>query len=258
MKDFNIVEYNIPPQGGDPDMDIVYKLTGMPDDVAKAKFALREKCDAMAAESRRKKQRGQQIDKYWTAVDPNKWRKTRYIYEFEAKDINGNMVNFEKYRGQPLLIVNVASRCGGTDRNYKQLTALYQKYAEKGLKILAFPCNQFHNQEPYIERDIKEFVTTRYGVNFDMFSRIHVLGPDTHPLYNWLVNTTHGTLGDIIKWNFTKFIVDKKGRAVQRYGPNVDPEKIEPDIPKYLLQLTKCDGFGPHGLRTDLHHDQPT
>ncbi|XP_066305101.1 uncharacterized protein [Branchiostoma lanceolatum] len=234
MKDYNIVEYNIPPKGGDPDMDIVYKLTGLPEDVARAKLALREKCDAMSAESKRKKQRGQQIDKYWTAVDPNKWRKTRYIYEFEAKDIDGNMIKFEKYRGYPLLIVNVASRCGGTDRNYKQLTALYEKYADKGLKILAFPCNQFHNQEPYIERDIKEFASTRYGVKFDMYSKIHVLGPEIHPLYNWLVNTTHGTLGDIIKWNFTKFIVDKKGRAVQRYGPNVDPEKIEPDIPKYL------------------------
>ncbi|RWS07248.1 glutathione peroxidase-like isoform X2, partial [Dinothrombium tinctorium] len=155
------------------------------------------------------------------------------IYDFSAKDIDGNEVSLDKYRGNVVLIVNVASNCGFTKSNYKQLNELYDKYENAGLRILAFPCNQFLNQEPGCEMDIKEFAK-KNNIRFDMFSKVDVNGKTAHPLYNYLKEQKGGLLGSFIKWNFTKFLVDKQGHPVQRYAPTVEPKNIEKDIEALL------------------------
>ncbi|KAH3721166.1 hypothetical protein DPMN_064083 [Dreissena polymorpha] len=120
-----------------------------------------------------------------------------------------------------------------TDSNYTQLAKLHAKYAEeKGLRILVFPCNQFGGQEPWPEPKIKEF-TQKYSTGFELFSKINVNGGDTHPLYSYLKKKAGGTLGDFIKWNFTKFLVDKNGIPVKRYAPNTEPFECEKDFEKY-------------------------
>ena len=162
------------------------------------------------------------------------WKNAKSISEFKVKDIDGNEVGLDKYQGHPLLIVNVASNCGFTKNNYKQLNELYEKYEKDGLKILAFPCNQFNGQEPGCEVDIKEFAKKK-GVQFDMFSKIDVNGDSAHPLYKWLKSKQGGFLGfDGIKWNFTKFLVNKDGVPIKRYAPTVDPKDIEPDLKAQL------------------------
>lgn len=155
------------------------------------------------------------------------------IFSFEANDIDGNPVQLSKYNGFVTLIVNVASKWGFTKKNYAQLQDLHTRYAEKGLRILAFPCNQFGGQEPGSEEEIKEFVKG-YGVEFDMFSKIDVNGANAHPLYVFLKNAKHGTLTNNIKWNFTKFLCDKHGVPVKRYSPTVSPLDIVKDIEKEL------------------------
>lgn len=157
------------------------------------------------------------------------------ILDFEVKDIDGNPVNLSKYDGFVTLIVNVASKWGFTKKNYAQLQELHQSYAEKGLRILAFPCNQFGGQEPGTEREIKEFVST-YGVEFDMFGKIDVNGSNADPLYVFLKNAKHGTLTNNIKWNFTKFLCDRHGVPVIRYSPTTSPLEIVKDIEKELLK----------------------
>lgn len=155
------------------------------------------------------------------------WKNATSIYEFTVSDIDGNEVSLEKYRGHVCIIVNVACKCGFTGSNYPALEALHEKYAEsKGLRILAFPCNQFGGQEPGSEGEIKEFVK-QYDVKFDMFSKIKVNGEDAHPLWSFLKKKQGGFLGDFIKWNFTKFLINKEGIPVQRFGPNVNPKDIE-------------------------------
>lgn len=154
------------------------------------------------------------------------------IYDFTVKDINGNDVGLEKYRGHVLLIVNVASQCGLTDTNYNQLNDLYEKYASRGLRILAFPCNQFNGQEPGTPKEILQFTKNR-GVKFDLFEKVDVNGDNAHPLWKFLKKAQPGTLGDFIKWNFSKFIVDKNGKPVERLGPNVNPLDLEPYLAKY-------------------------
>ncbi|VDQ08388.1 unnamed protein product [Trichobilharzia regenti] len=139
---------------------------------------------------------------------------TNSIYDFSAKDINGIEVPLEKYRGHVCLIVNV---------NYRQLQMMHTKLVGKGLRILAFPCNQFGSQEPWPEAEIKKFVTEKYGVEFDMFSKINVNGPNAHPLFKFLKNRLEGTLTSSIKWNFTKFLVDREGQPVKRYSPTTAP-----------------------------------
>lgn len=162
------------------------------------------------------------------------WKKASSIYEFTVKDIDGKEVSLEKYRDHVCLIVNVACNWGMTDKNYKQLQALYEELAEsKGLRILAFPCNQFGSQEPGTNEEIKKTVTEKYGVTFDMFSKIDVNGSNADPLWNYLKMKKGGTLGDFIKWNFTKFLIDKQGIPVQRYAPTVDPFTIKKDFDKY-------------------------
>lgn len=151
------------------------------------------------------------------------------VYDFSAKTIDGSEQNLAAYKGKTLLIVNVASKCGFTPQ-YKGLEALYREYKDKGLVILGFPCDQFMNQEPGDENDIKNFCSLNYDVTFPMFAKIHVNGSDAHPLYKFLKNEQGGMLVDAVKWNFTKFLVDKNGKVVKRYAPTDKPEAIGKDI----------------------------
>jgi len=162
------------------------------------------------------------------------WKTANSIYDFSAIDIDGNEVLLDKYRDHVTIIVNLASECGLTQANYSQLQALYEKYGEShGLRILGFPCNQFAGQEPRTEAEIKEFIK-KYNVQFDMFSKIDVNGKNTHPLWSYLKKKQGGTLVDMIKWNFTKFLIDKNGQPVERYGPKTEPNTMEPDLLKYF------------------------
>lgn len=155
------------------------------------------------------------------------------IYDIEVKDIDHNAIKLEKYKGKVMLIVNVASKCGYTGQ-YAGLQELHEKYHDKGLAVLGFPCNQFLSQEPGTEEQIKNFCMTSFGVQFDMFSKIDVNGKNTHPLYRYLKEQAGGIVTDDIKWNFTKFLVDRNGKVVKRYAPSTKPKDIEEDIKKLL------------------------
>lgn len=156
------------------------------------------------------------------------------VYEFSAPTINGQNIDFEQYRGKVLLVVNTASKCGLTPQ-YKGLQVLHEKYKDQGLQILGFPCNQFGKQEPGAETQISEFCEINYGVDFQMFSKIDVNGGDTHPLYQHLKQQAPGLLGSkAIKWNFTKFLINKDGEVVKRYAPTDKPESLESDIAELL------------------------
>ena len=151
-------------------------------------------------------------------------------YDFSALSIDGVALPLSQYRGHPLLIVNVASKCGYTPQ-YTGLEALHKKYHERGLEVLGFPCDQFGHQEPGTEAEIKEFCSLSYGVDFPMFAKIKVNGPDAHPLYEYLKSALPGILGtEAIKWNFTKFLIGKDGRPIKRYAPADKPESLEADI----------------------------
>jgi glutathione peroxidase-family protein len=157
------------------------------------------------------------------------------IYDFSANDIDGAPVDLGDFcRGHVVVIVNVATQWGLTKANYDQLQALYSKYAESGLQILAFPCNQFGGQEPGTNSDIKNYATETHGVTFHLFEKIKVNGSDAHPLWKYLKKEQGGTLIDAIKWNFTKFLVNKEGKAIKRFGPKENPESMESDILKAL------------------------
>ncbi|KAJ1703702.1 hypothetical protein LUZ63_003481 [Rhynchospora breviuscula] len=156
------------------------------------------------------------------------------IYDIKVKDINGNDTDLSSYRGKVLLIVNVASQCGLTNSNYKELNVLYEKYKDKGLEILAFPCNQFAGQEPGNNEEIKEVVCTRFKAEFPIFDKVEVNGKNAAPLYKFLKAKKGGIFGDGIKWNFTKFLVGKDGTVLERYAPTTSPLKIEKDIQKLL------------------------
>lgn len=156
------------------------------------------------------------------------------IYDFEVKTIRGESITMDAFRNKLLLIVNVASKCGFTNQ-YEGLEALYQKYKDKGLVVLGFPCNQFLNQEPLSEDEIKSFCSLTYGVTFPMFAKIDVNGENAHPLYTYLKEAKKGLFGsEAIKWNFTKFLVDKTGHVIDRYAPATKPESLEVDILLYL------------------------
>ncbi|XP_048512236.1 probable phospholipid hydroperoxide glutathione peroxidase isoform X2 [Athalia rosae] len=156
------------------------------------------------------------------------------VYDFTAKSIKGDEVPLSNYKGHVLLIVNVASKCGLTATNYRELNELYDKYAEsKGLRILAFPCNQFGKQEPGGSDEICSFAERR-KVKFDMFEKIDVNGDNAHPLWKYLKEEQGGLMGSFIKWNFTKFIVDKEGKVVERHGPKVEPSKLAVHLEKYF------------------------
>jgi len=156
------------------------------------------------------------------------------IYDHSAKLNNGSDQSLADYRGHVLLIVNTASQCGFTPQ-YKGLQGLYAKYRDRGLEVLGFPCDQFGHQEPGDEQQIKTFCSATYDVSFPMFAKIEVNGGDAAPLYKYLKKEKPGLLGsEAIKWNFTKFLVDRKGNVVERYAPNVEPQAIAADIEKLL------------------------
>ncbi|RYG14197.1 MAG: glutathione peroxidase [Burkholderiales bacterium] len=151
-------------------------------------------------------------------------------YDFEAVDIDGKTVPLSDYRGKALLIVNVASKCGFTPQ-YTGLEKLWQDYRGRGLVVLGFPCDQFGNQEPGDEAEIKNFCSLTYEVDFPMFAKVDVNGAQAHPLWKWLKKEKGGLLGiDAIKWNFTKFLVGRDGKPVKRYAPTDKPESLVGDI----------------------------
>ncbi|CAN8326856.1 unnamed protein product [Cochlearia groenlandica] len=157
------------------------------------------------------------------------------VHDFTVKDISGKDVSLDKFKGKPLLIVNVASQCGLTSSNYTELTQLYEKYKNQGFEILAFPCNQFGGQEPGSNPDIKRFACTKFKAEFPIFDKVDVNGPSTAPIYQFLKSSSGGFLGDLIKWNFEKFLVDKDGKVIGRYIPTTSPLQIEKDIQKLLM-----------------------
>jgi len=156
------------------------------------------------------------------------------IYQFEAKTLDGSETKFNQYKNDVLLIVNTASECGFTSQ-YAGLEELHKKYASRGLKILGFPCNQFGGQEPGDAEHIANFCQKNYGVDFQMFEKIDVNGKNAHPLYKYLTEAAPGVLGSkAIKWNFTKFLVDRQGKIVDRYASTVKPEDLASAIEKLL------------------------
>jgi len=159
------------------------------------------------------------------------------IHEFTVKDSKGKDIDLSVYKGKVLLVVNVASKCGFTDTNYTQLTELYSKYKDKGFEILAFPCNQFLKQEPGTSLDASEFACTRYKAEYPIFKKVRVNGPDAEPVYKFLKGSKPGFMGGRIKWNFTKFLVDKDGNVIERYSPTTSPFNIEGDIKKALGEV---------------------
>ncbi|KPC54527.1 glutathione peroxidase [Amantichitinum ursilacus] len=156
------------------------------------------------------------------------------LYEIHVTDIAGNDVAMERFRGQVILVVNVASKCGFTPQ-YEGLQALYQQYRDRGLVVLGFPCNQFGAQEPGSEAEIQQFCSTSYGVDFPMFARVDVNGEHADPLFQHLKASQPGLLGtEGIKWNFTKFLIDRQGNVVDRFAPTTTPDSLRNDIEKRL------------------------
>ncbi|MGG3470207.1 glutathione peroxidase [Neobacillus pocheonensis] len=156
------------------------------------------------------------------------------IYQFNAKSINGQEISLKQYEGKVLLIVNTASKCGFTPQ-FKELQELYESFKDKGFEILGFPCNQFMNQDPGSEEEIKSFCELNYGVTFPMFAKVDVNGVYTHPLFRYIREQTPGLLGiNTVKWNFTKFLVDSKGNVIKRFAPTTKPSDIVKDIETLL------------------------
>jgi glutathione peroxidase len=155
------------------------------------------------------------------------------LHAFSATTITGEQQLLSEYAGKVALVVNVASECGFTGQ-YAGLEELYEKYADRGLVVLGFPCDQFGGQEPGTEEEIAEFCTTAFGVSFPMFAKIDVNGADAHPVFSWLQQEKPGRRGTAIEWNFTKFLVDPSGMVVKRYGTSTKPKKIAQDI-EHLL-----------------------
>jgi glutathione peroxidase len=152
------------------------------------------------------------------------------IYDFEAQQIGGQTVPLAQFRGKPMLIVNTASACGFTPQ-FAGLEELHKRYADRGLVVLGFPCNQFGAQDPGSNDEIASFCQVNYGVSFPMMAKIDVNGPQAHPLYRWLTAEAPGLLGSkAIKWNFTKFLVGKDGSVLKRYAPQDAPEKLAKDV----------------------------
>ena len=155
------------------------------------------------------------------------------VYDFSATSLAGEDIPLQRYQGQVLLIVNTASACGFTPQ-YKGLEALYQTLGPRGFSVLGFPCNQFGSQEPGDAPQIEQFCSINYGVTFPMFAKIDVNGNAAHPLYQYLKNAKSGLLGSSIKWNFTKFLVDRSGKVVARHAPTARPEGLTREIEAYL------------------------
>lgn len=156
------------------------------------------------------------------------------VYDFQVNTLRGKEVSLKEYEGDVLLIVNTASKCGFTPQ-FRGLQELYDEFGDHHFQILGFPSNQFANQEPGTSEEIGEFCQMNYGVTFPMFEKIDVKGSNAHPLFQYLTREAPGVLGSkAVKWNFTKFLVDSKGRVIKRYAPKTTPDKIENDIRKLL------------------------
>lgn len=155
------------------------------------------------------------------------------IYDYQVKDVTGNEVSLKEYEGKVLLIVNTATGCGFTPQ-YEGLQSLYDKYKDQGFIVLDFPCNQFGNQAPGTEEEIGSFCQMNYGTTFPLFSKVEVNGDKEDPLFSYLKSQQGGLLGKKIKWNFTKFLVDRKGQVVERFAPTTEPAKIEESVKKLL------------------------
>jgi glutathione peroxidase len=159
------------------------------------------------------------------------------LYDFTANDIDGRARSLAEFAGIVVLVVNVASHCGFTPQ-YAGLEALWRKHRAAGFAVLGFPCDQFGHQEPGSETEIKQFCSLRYDVTFPLFAKIDVNGAGAHPLYRWLKHEQSGLLGtEAIKWNFTKFLIDRTGRVVKRYAPLDTPERVEKDVVDLLEPL---------------------
>lgn len=155
------------------------------------------------------------------------------LYDFQVKAIDGSMVDMATYKGKVLLVVNTATGCGFTPQ-YEGLEKLYRTYKDQGLEILDFPCNQFGNQAPGTEEEIVSFCQLNYNVSFPQFAKVEVNGPNAEPLFTYLKKQKGGLLGSDIKWNFTKFLVDRNGVVVDRFSSTTTPEKIEEKVKKLL------------------------
>ena len=155
------------------------------------------------------------------------------LYRFEANALSGQKIDLSDYKDQVVLIVNTASKCGMAHQ-LSELETLYQDYKSEGFVVLGFPCDQFNNQEHAEAKDIETACTINFGVTFPMFEKIDVNGQQAHPLFKWLKNQKSGWLGSAIKWNYTKFLIDRDGKVVKRYGPRKKPEKLRVDIAKTL------------------------
>ena len=155
------------------------------------------------------------------------------VHDFTVDGIDGKPVSLDRYKGEVLLIVNVASQCGFTPQ-YKGLEELYRTYVDRGLVVLGFPCDQFGHQEPGDEDEIATFCERNFGVTFPLFAKVDVNGRDAHPLYQWLRSEKSGMVGNKIRWNFTKFLIDTDGNVVNRYGSTTTPEQIADDIEALL------------------------
>jgi len=157
------------------------------------------------------------------------------IYQFEAELLEGENKSFSDYEGKVLLIVNTASKWGFTPQ-FAGLEKVYEKYKDQGLEVLGFPCNQFGGQDPGTNEQIGTYCQRNYGVSFPMFAKVNVKGPEAHVIFRYLTNNSKGILGSGIKWNFTKFLINKKGEVINRYAPTTKPEDIEQDIEKALAE----------------------
>ena len=155
------------------------------------------------------------------------------FYQFKATSLQGKEINTESYKGKVILVLNTASKCGFTPQ-YEGLEKLYKEYKDKGLVILGFPCNQFGNQEPGTEKEISEGCLINYGVTFPMFSKVDVNGQNSHPIFKYLKNELKGFPGKNIKWNFTKFLIDKEGKPFKRFSPFTKPGKLRRYIESLL------------------------
>ena len=155
------------------------------------------------------------------------------FYDYEARDMDDEVKSMADYKGNVVLVVNTASKWGFTPQ-FKGLEALYEKYQKDGLEIIGFPCNQFKEQDPGSYKEIKSFCEINYGVTFEVFQKIDVKGDNQHPLYRFLINEKKGVLGNEIKWNFTKFLIDREGNVIKRFASAITPDKIEKHI-KALL-----------------------
>ncbi len=165
------------------------------------------------------------------------------LHDFSARGIDGSDVDLAAYAGQVVLVVNTASRCGFTPQ-YQGLQALHDRFADRGFAVLGFPCDQFGGQEPGTDEEISGFCERSFGVTFPLFSKVEVNGPGAHPVFEHLRTEKGGVLGDRIKWNFTKFLVGRDGRVVERYAPTTKPEKIAGDV-EAALAAPVPDGQGP-------------